>query len=433
MSLRLLSLTVSLMVASPMTLYAQSRVDQTPDLGPAAATSFMGDSGLWYVPAAEVLPAGVLSGGLQHATEHRGQNSTKVSYTAAALARGIGGRVELFGSWHVATEIDHQAGRGDALAGIKFNVLSEQRGAPVGLSLRGVTKLPVGSEHVSSGEPDLLTEVVASRRFGLAEATGSTGLIWRGEGEAHTSNGLRSGVGLAIQPHRLLRVFTEIHGEHYRNEGAAARLLSPLDTSVTGDVGFAWQFARNLSASAGISRALGGHEPARGVGVAVRLGYRRSAQRRPRALASAPLTLHPPTPPSPTQSELSARPAPPVASVPQAVQRVEFDDIYFDLDRYTLRPAALPILDHVVASLRNDPDVRLVIEGYTCDLGTTEYNLALSERRASAVRDYLVSRGVSDARLSTVGYGEERYTGEDFAESTRERNRRAAMTVNLMR
>jgi peptidoglycan-associated lipoprotein len=87
----------------------------------------------------------------------------------------------------------------------------------------------------------------------------------------------------------------------------------------------------------------------------------------------------------------------------------------------------------VVVSLRNDPQARLSIEGYTCDIGTTEYNLALSERRASAVRDYLISRGVSDTRLSTVGFGEERYRGDDFTELTRERNRRAAMTVSLLR
>ena len=106
--------------------------------------------------------------------------------------------------------------------------------------------------------------------------------------------------------------------------------------------------------------------------------------------------------------------------------------MYFDFDRYTLRPSILPLLDGVVAELRRDPSIRLSIEGYTCDIGTAEYNLALSERRASAVRDYLVARGVSADRLRTVGYGEERFAGET-SEAVRERNRRAAMTVNVVR
>ena len=431
MTRRFFSLTLSLVVAFPLTLSAQSSVDRTSGLGPAAATSFTGDTGMWFVPAADVLPAGLWSGGIQHATELRDQNSTKVSYTAVTLSRGVGGRTEVFGSWHGATEIDHHNGRGDVLAGVKVNLFSERRRAPMGLSLRGVTKLPVGSDRVSSGEADLLTELVASRRFGMAEITGSTGLVWRGKGDVQTSNGVRSGLGLAVQPHPSLRVFAEVHGERYRDGAAAARLISPLDTPITGGAGVSWQFARSLTASAGINRAFGGREAERGVGAAVRLGYRRGV-RRPIAVAAASTTPQPAASAAPAPAVASARLASAAEPV-QAIQHFEFDDVYFDLDRYSLRPAALPILDRVVVSLRNDPQARLSIEGYTCDIGTTEYNLALSERRASAVRDYLISRGVSDTRLSTVGFGEERYRGDDFTELTRERNRRAAMTVSLLR
>ena len=72
----------------------------------------------------------------------------------------------------------------------------------------------------------------------------------------------------------------------------------------------------------------------------------------------------------------------------------------------------------------------LEIEGHTCNIGTTEYNLGLGERRAQAVRDYLVQRGIAPARLSTVTYGEERPARDNSQESTRRLNRRAVLVVH---
>ena len=66
------------------------------------------------------------------------------------------------------------------------------------------------------------------------------------------------------------------------------------------------------------------------------------------------------------------------------------------------------MLDEAVAALRENATLRVEIEGHTCNIGTAEYNLALGDRRANAVKDYLVSRGVAADRLRTVSYGEER-------------------------
>jgi peptidoglycan-associated lipoprotein len=85
-----------------------------------------------------------------------------------------------------------------------------------------------------------------------------------------------------------------------------------------------------------------------------------------------------------------------------------FEDVYFDFDRYSLRPEATRVLDEAIAALRGDATLRVEIEGHTCNIGTAEYNLALGDRRANAVKDYLVSRGVGADRLRTVSYGEER-------------------------
>jgi peptidoglycan-associated lipoprotein len=113
------------------------------------------------------------------------------------------------------------------------------------------------------------------------------------------------------------------------------------------------------------------------------------------------------------------------------VRTITFEDVYFDFDRYSLRPEATRVLDEAVTALRENPTLRVEVEGHTCSIGTAEYNLALGDRRANAVKDYLVSRGVTADRLRTVSYGEERPKYDNAREETRRLNRRAALVVNL--
>jgi outer membrane protein OmpA-like peptidoglycan-associated protein len=113
------------------------------------------------------------------------------------------------------------------------------------------------------------------------------------------------------------------------------------------------------------------------------------------------------------------------------VKQYTFEDVHFDFDRSTLRAEAQRVLDEAVKAMQADPALRLQIEGHTCNIGTAEYNLALGDRRASSVRDYLASRGIAANRLSTVSYGEERPRHDNNREETRRLNRRAALTVNL--
>jgi len=108
-----------------------------------------------------------------------------------------------------------------------------------------------------------------------------------------------------------------------------------------------------------------------------------------------------------------------------------FEDVHFDFDRYSLRADASRVLDEVLAALKESPDLRVEVEGHTCNIGTAEYNLALGERRAASVREYLMSRGVPTDRLSTVSYGEEKPKHDNTREETRRLNRRAALTVRL--
>ncbi len=116
---------------------------------------------------------------------------------------------------------------------------------------------------------------------------------------------------------------------------------------------------------------------------------------------------------------------------PAAAAPIVFEDVHFDFDRYSLRPEALRALDEAVRSLQGNPTLKITIEGHTCNIGTPEYNLALGERRANSVRDYLISRGVTADRLQTVSYGEERPKYDNSREETRRLNRRAALVVRI--
>jgi len=116
---------------------------------------------------------------------------------------------------------------------------------------------------------------------------------------------------------------------------------------------------------------------------------------------------------------------------PAPVVELTFEDVYFDFDRSTLRPEALRLLDDAVAKLQANPTRNIVIEGHTCNIGTAEYNLALGERRARSVLDYLTSRGVPAGRLQVRSYGEERPKFDNTREETRRLNRRAALVVSV--
>ena len=98
----------------------------------------------------------------------------------------------------------------------------------------------------------------------------------------------------------------------------------------------------------------------------------------------------------------------------------------FDFDSYTLRPEAVEALDaHIAALQGSDRTVRL--EGHTDERGTREYNMALGERRANAVRDYMVVNGIQSYRIESVSYGEERPVAYGSGEANWSQNRRVEL------
>ena len=106
-------------------------------------------------------------------------------------------------------------------------------------------------------------------------------------------------------------------------------------------------------------------------------------------------------------------------------QPIAFEDVHFDFDRSTLKPEAIAILDRAVMTLQANSTLTVTIEGHTDSVGTAEYNLSLGERRANAVRDYLLNRGIAANRMRTVSYGEERPIASNDNDAGRAMNRRA--------
>ena len=100
------------------------------------------------------------------------------------------------------------------------------------------------------------------------------------------------------------------------------------------------------------------------------------------------------------------------------------NNIFFDFDKYSLRPESRFELNRWVEVFKKHPELKAEIHGHTCWIGTDAYNQNLSERRASAVVNYLVSHGVEKSRLSSKGFGESRPAESNKTRKGRERNRR---------
>lgn len=105
------------------------------------------------------------------------------------------------------------------------------------------------------------------------------------------------------------------------------------------------------------------------------------------------------------------------------------DTVHFALDQYNIEEGDKAILGRQAAWLQKFPSVRVTIEGHADERGTREYNLALGARRANAVKEYLVSQGVSTARVETVSYGKERPLCTTSDEGCWAQNRRGTTIV----
>jgi len=526
-----------------------------------ATTTFLGDTGLWFVPTAEVLAHGKWSvSGYRRGTNYI-QGFSNVGDFAGTFAVGIKDRAEVFASFLFDTRIDRDLrpifgtnpaiggvvdryprvntgwtgdNVGDLYLGAKVNLASELHQRPVSMAVRGILKVPTGKDDigVSTGKTDFLVDFIASKEVRrLVELSGYGGYEFRGQPDDFDapSGAFRWGGGASFPSRSPLRAVLELNGvvpskgEITMTSGSLvavdnsiAPLISDTESITRATAGVTWQHRNGFFVGGGISwnvprrdRSGFGSDSdpfADYVDWQVRLGFHPGTR-----IYVAPPPPPPPPPPAAPPPPPANRPpvvkaqcdpctvqigqnstvradasdpdgdtltyrwtaptgalATPTAresrwTAPQQegtvpvtvtvddgkggtasdsvniqvtrppVRNYTFEDVHFDFDRYTLRPEATRLLDEAVAALKEDDRLRLEVEGHTCNIGTAEYNLALGDRRATAVREYLVSRGVTADRLRTVSYGEERPKYDNAREETRRLNRRAALVVNLTR
>ena len=145
----------------------------------------------------------------------------------------------------------------------------------------------------------------------------------------------------------------------------------------------------------------------------------------------APSAAAPSTAPSPSMTPSPVAPStsatnPPAPSEFRATENLK--DVFFDFDKYDIRPNDAKTLDTNAAWLKSNDNL-VLIEGHCDERGTNEYNLALGERRAKATMNYLVSQGVQASRITIISYGKERPTCTEHTESCWAQNRRAHFLV----
>jgi peptidoglycan-associated lipoprotein len=108
---------------------------------------------------------------------------------------------------------------------------------------------------------------------------------------------------------------------------------------------------------------------------------------------------------------------------------VMLENIHFDFDKSFIRSDAKPVLEKVAAYMKKNPDAKLQIEGHCDERGTSEYNIALGQRRADSTRKYLSNLGVDGSRISTISYGEEKPADPGHNEAAWAKNRRAVFVI----
>ncbi len=148
----------------------------------------------------------------------------------------------------------------------------------------------------------------------------------------------------------------------------------------------------------------------------------------PAPVAAAPEPAPAPAyvaPPAPAPAYV-APPAPePVPAPPP--KKLVLEGVNFDFDKSTIRQEDLPNIDKDIAALETWGNVNIEIAGHTDSRGSDKYNMSLSQRRAEAVRNYLISKGIAADRLSAKGYGESQPVADNATDEGRFKNRRVEL------
>jgi peptidoglycan-associated lipoprotein len=339
-----------------------------------ATPTYWGDTGLWFVPTAEVLPKRTFSFSVYRTEFDFKQGLTDVSDWPVTAAAGLG-RAEIFGALRAVTRIDRDVrplflpnngtdgglvndrpfvretwtgnDLGDLFVGAKINLISEQSNKPVALAFRSTIKIPTADDEdgAGTGKSDYFADIILSKELSRrVELSGFAGYAFRGDpDDIALSDGMRWGVGAAFGARSNLRVTTELFGEHSAEnvvraslgtvtgeDGSLSPVVSQLDSGVTAALGLTWQHPSGMTLGAGLTYQFGldddtnsdpNSDTKRAVGLQFRLGFHRGVRAysppAPPAIAAKPEPVA--APPAPVAAAEPPRPAPPAANRPPTV------------------------------------------------------------------------------------------------------------------
>jgi outer membrane protein OmpA-like peptidoglycan-associated protein len=372
------ALTVAgLMAAAP----AWAQDTQAPIESRPAIASYWGDTGLWFLPTAEVLRPKGWSFSVYRTELDFNQGFSDLSFYPVTFAAGVGNRLEIFGAFRTVTAVDRDTRPlfvpgtiddggvvneapfvregwtgnhfGDVYAGGKVNLASEHKQAPLAFALRGTVKMPTASQEdgLGTGQFDYFADVIASKEMGRAvEATFFTGVAWRGDPTGVSlSDGMRWGVGAAFGPRANLRFTAELHGEKLfddlvltapgavvGDDGSISPVITSLDSRTNAAFGLTWQHRSGMALGIGAnyrfgldqrSDAIAGAPDVSGDawGLQLRLGFHKGVRVYTPPAPPPRIVEAPPAPPPPPVAEVKPAPPPPPPANRRPTLRAQCD------------------------------------------------------------------------------------------------------------
>ena len=137
-------------------------------------------------------------------------------------------------------------------------------------------------------------------------------------------------------------------------------------------------------------------------------------------------------PPAPERPKPPAPKPKPVVEKPKVTRTIPvLNDVLFDFDKAIVKPEGKKATDKVVDIMSKNKGDVVVVEGHTCDLGASDYNMALGQKRANSLKDYMTSKGIDAARIATISKGEDAPAVPNDGPENRKLNRRAVFKLTI--
>jgi len=343
------------------------------------------------------------------------------------------------------------AGLGDLYADVKGTVLDPTR-APIGLAIAAGATLPTGTVDVPLSDPGFRWNVrlISDKRVGPLLIAANLGhvdqpLVEVGSTKVTDAFTFRFGGGYALGYRG--GVSLDLAGQFTYGQKLFTGQGTPLEVMLGG-----WgRVSRQLVVRGGVGTGLTGAPGSPVVRTVLMLSWEppRSFPDRDQDGIADRDDVCPDQPedydgdmdtdgcPDPmpdqevTQPQTAPEPESPRPHVQITRERIEIEGkVFFDTNRATIRPESLPLLDEVAQTLKEHPELLEVrIDGHTDDRGTASFNQHLSGRRAAAVRDYLVGKGIDPDRLTSRGFGESKPLVQGEDEAAWAKNRRVEFSI----